>query len=282
MARFASRVKLRHCALATSLLFDLDLEPGRDGIAVAGFPPVLVTWKEFRVALAGHGPETEEGRHQVARWFLARRWIANHTYDDLAERARPVGLPQGHALHPGDDWVRHRVAGGALDLGLGFLGIQPGHPDRVIVVPHGVFTVANTDPNAFWKQARAYLEQMGALAVDRWRRDRTAIVRPMGDCDVVTLLGSHTFRWAVSAGEARGMRAAVIPMRTRGWLDVSRIDPAFGPAAATATDAVDRGFERPVLITTHEVTVVLAGGRPQAALNDPAPPRVWLRPLLYR
>ena len=282
MARHVGRTQLRHCALAISVLIDLDLELKPDGIEVTGFPRVLVTWKECRFALAGRAPDTEEGRRRLARWFLHRRWIADHTYDDLAERARPVGLPAGHELHPGAPWIRHRVVGDALDLGLGFRGIQPGHPDRVIVVPRGVFDAAGTDPMAFWKQARAYLEQMGELAVERWRRDRSAPVRPMGDCDVVTLLGSHTFRWAVSAGEANGMRAAIIPMRTRGWLDISRIDPAFGPAAATATDAVDRGFARPVLVTADEVKLVASGGRPQAALEDPAPPRSWLRPLLYR
>ncbi|HVF19241.1 MAG TPA: hypothetical protein VNA14_03250 [Mycobacteriales bacterium] len=282
MARHVTRMALRQCALAISVLIDLDLELRHDGIEITGFPRVLVPWKECRVALAGLAPETEDGRQRLARWLLHRRWIADHTYDDLAERARPVGLPAGHALHPGTPWIRHSVPGGALDLGLGFRGIQPDHPDRVVVVPRGVFDAAGTDPMAFWKQARAYLEQMGSLAAERWRRDRSAIVRPMGDCDVVTLLGSHTFRWAVSAGEAQGMRAAVIPIRTRGWLDISRIDPAFGPAAATATDEVDRGFARPVLVTADEVMVVSAGGRPEAALQDPAAVRNWLRPLLYR
>lgn len=282
MVRYSNRFQIRECALAISVLLDLDLEPRGDGIEVTGFPRVLVAWKECRASLAGHAADSEEGRRRLARWLLHRRWIADLTYDDLAERARPVGLPPGHALHPGPDWVRHRVVGGALDLGLGFLGLEPGHPDRVIVVPRGVFTAAKTDPSVFWKQARAYLEQMGALAVQRWRRDRSAVVRPMGDCDVVTLLGSHTFRWAVTAGDAHGMRAAVVPMRTRGWLDISRIDPAFGPAAATATEAVDRGFARPLLVTLHEVSLVAAGGRPQMALADPAPPRDWLRPLIYR
>jgi len=282
MPRYATRIQLRQCALAISVLIDLDLELRTDGVEVTGFPRVLVPWRECRAALGGLGADTEDGRRRLTRWLLHRRWIADHTYDDLAERARPVGLPPGHALHPGAPWVRHRVVGDSLDLGIGFRGIQPGHPDRVIVVPRGVFDAYGTDPMVFWKQARGYLEQMGALAVERWRRDQGATVRPMGDCDVVTLLGSHTFRWAVSAGEASGMRAAVIPMRTRGWLDISRIDPAFGPAAATATDEAERGYARPVLVTANEVTMVSAGGRPEAALEDPAPPRTWLRPLLYR
>jgi len=282
MALHVSRIQLRRCALAVSVLLDLDLEPHSDGVIVAGVPPVVVGWRECRAALAGTSPDTAEGRTLLARWLLRRRWIADHTLDDLAERARPVGLPWGHALHPGAAWVRETVVGGSLDLGLGFIGLQPGQPDRVIIVPQGVFDTVGTDVGAFWKRAKAYLEEMGELAVARWRRDRGAVVRPMGDCDVVTLLGSRNFRWAVSAEDPHGMRAAVVPMRTRGWLDVSRIDPAFGPAAATATDAVDRGFARPVLVTADEVIVVRAGGRPESALADPAPARNWLRPLLYR
>ncbi len=282
MVTRATQMQLRQCALAVSVLIDLDLEPHAEGVVVTGVPQVLVRWPECHAALAGMSPDTAEGRTLLARWLLRRRWIADHTLDDLAERARPVGLPQGHVLHPGAAWVRERVIGDSLDLGLGFRGLQPGHPDRVIMVPQGVLDITGTDVTAFWMRAKGYLEQMGELAVARWRRDQSAIVRPMGDCDVVTLLGSRTFRWAVTAEDAHGMRAAVVPMRTRGWLELSRIDPAFGPAAATATDAVDRGFARPVLLTADEVSIVAAGGRPQSALDDPAATRDWLRPLLYR
>jgi hypothetical protein len=61
-------------------------------------------------------------------------------------------------------------------------------------------------------------------------------------------------------------------MRRRGWLDLSRVDPAFAVSAAAATDPVHRGFERPVLITCEEVAMAPAGGRPVAqALADPVP-----------
>jgi hypothetical protein len=104
----------------------------------------------------------------------------------------------------------------------------------------------------------------------------------MGDCDVVTLLGSWTFRAALTGGDAGGMRPLVVPMRTRGWVDLRRIDPAFGPAAAAATEAVDRGFPRPLLVTADEVSMVRSGGAPTVALVDPAPAEGWQRALLYR
>jgi hypothetical protein len=128
-----------------------------------------------------------------------------------------------------------------------------------------------------------YLEDMGAMATVRWRRQPNAPLRPMGDCDVVTLLASGVFRGAVCA-DSGGLRAAVVPMRTRGWLDPTRIDPAFAQAAATLTTPEDRGFPRPVLLTVDEVTVVQPGGRPaEIVLRDPAASGArWKRNVLYR
>jgi hypothetical protein len=112
---------------------------------------------------------------------------------------------------------------------------------------------------------------MGALAARRWELDPACLLRPMGDCDVVTLLGSSTLRGALVA-DCDGMCAAIVPMRVRGWTRLSRLDPAFGPAAAAATPPEQRGFARPLLITAAEVTQVRPGGSPiSLALSDPAP-----------
>ena len=274
---------LKRCALAVSVLLDIDVEPADHGLVVTGVPDVHVSWKECRRALAGADPESDHGRRLLARWLLRRRWLADHTFDDLAERARPVGLPVDHVLHPGLDWIRERVMGGVLDLGLGFLGIQPGQPDRVTLMPQAALDAADLDgiAGAWWIRANAYLERMGEMAAERFFRDRSAVLRPMGDCDVVTLLGSRAFRTAL-AGSAGGMRPVVVPMRTRGWAEVSRIDPAFGPAAAAATETVERGFSRPLLVTAEELTMVRPGGDVTFALADPAPDESWAQPLLYR
>jgi hypothetical protein len=276
---------LKRCVLAVSVLLDVDAEPDDRGVVVRGVPEVHVSWKECRRALAGADPESDEGRRRLARWLLRRRWLADHTYDDLAERARPVGLPVDHVLHPGLDWVRSRVLGDSLDLGLGFVGIQPGQPDRVTLMPQTAIDAAGLADvaGAWWLRASNYLERMGAMAAERWFRDRTEVLRPMGDCDVVTLLGSWTFRAALAGSDAGGMRPMVVPMRTRGWTEIRRLDPAFGPAAAAATAAVDRGFPRPLLVTTDEVTMVRQGGCTALALSDPAPrEETWAQPVLYR
>jgi len=74
-----------------------------------------------------------------------------------------------------------------------------------------------------------------------------------------------------------------VPMRRRGWLDLSRIDPAFTAAAAAATALEERGFDRPLLLTLDEVAMAPAGGRPaEIVLRDPAADTASLRPVLFR
>ncbi|MGI8535013.1 MAG: hypothetical protein ACR2K2_00675 [Mycobacteriales bacterium] len=98
----------------------------------------------------------------------------------------------------------------------------------------------------------------------------------------MTLLGARSLRTALAA-HAGGLDAAVAPMRRRGWTRLALIDPAFGPAAAAATPAADRGFVRPLLLTADELTLVPEGGRPgRIVLRDPAVDAPWVKDVLYR
>jgi hypothetical protein len=104
----------------------------------------------------------------------------------------------------------------------------------------------------------------------------------MGDCDVVTLLASLTFRAAMIEDVADGMRTVAVPMRSRGWLDLSRVDPAFSAAAARLTPAEDRGFSRPLLVTREEVQLAPEGGDVvQPALEDRIADVIDLRDVMY-
>jgi hypothetical protein len=124
---------------------------------------------------------------------------------------------------------------------------------------------------------------MGAIAVERLKMDSSGVLRPIGDCDVVTLLGSRVLRAYLTAGEAGGLRGAAVPMRRRGWFDLSRIDPAFALAAAGAVDEEERGFSRPLLLTADEVALAPAGGRPaEIVLRDPAVAAVAERAVRWR
>lgn len=275
-------VELRRGVLAVSVLHDLDIEPAKLGVTLTGAPAVWVSWGECRRALAGHDPEAPDGRERLARWLLARRWAADVSIDALRARLRPVGLPVDHVLHPGLDWIRRRVLGEVLDLGLGAVDIDPDDPDHVVLLPQPLLDAVGLDAELEWQQAEAYLERMGAVAAERVLRDPKGQLRPIGDCDAVTLLGSATLRAAI-AKEAGGLGAVVVPMRQRGWTKMALIDPAFGPAAAAATVAAERGFTRPLLVTAEELAQAAEGGRPQdVPLRDPAGESPWVRDVLYR
>lgn len=268
--------------LAVSVLNDVDVEPASLGVTLPGAPTVWVPNGELRRALAGHDPEQATGRARLTAWLLARRWAADLGPELLALSLRPVGLPVEHVLHPGLDWVRERVLGDALDLGLGAVGLDPADPERVVLLPPTAVEAAGLDAELVWAGARERLEELGALVAERLALDPRGRLRPYGECDVVTLLGARSLRAAL-AERAGGLGAAVVPMRRRGWTDLALIDPAFGPAAAAATSAEERGFARPLLLTADELTLAAEGGRPEEiVLRDPAADRPWVKDVLYR
>jgi hypothetical protein len=275
------RGSLRRLVLAVAVLHDVDLVPDDDGVRLASGR--LVPWPTLALALKPLDPESPAARARLARWLVALRMIAWRSPEDLGARARPVGLPVQHSLHPGLSWIREPVQGGALHLGLGFVGVGA-NPDAIHVLPPGVAEVAVGDRSllaTWWTVAREYVDSMGALAADRYLRRPTEPLRPMGDCDVVTLLGSAELR-TVLAGP-HGMRAAAVPTRRRGWMDLSRTDPAFALVAATLADEDDRGFPRPLLITRDEVTMAREGGDAvlQALREEAAPDPAVVMPLSW-
>jgi len=273
---------LRRCALAVAVLHDLDVLPAIDGVVLAGTPALEVSWAECRRALGGVDPEGDDGRHRLARWLMLRRWIADRPLTDLYERARPYAVAVESPLHPGLDWVRRRVLGDALDLGFGFVGLDPRDPDKVLPVPQRILDAASIEVEDWWPTAVVYLERMGRMAAERMERLPNAPLRPMGDCDVVTLLGSMSFRTAMVAKVPDGMRTVAVPMRNRGWLDLSRVDPAFAAAAARLTPPEERGFSRPLLVTREEVAMAPEGGDVvRSAVEDHIAPVIDLRDVMY-
>lgn len=272
--------QLRRGVFAVSVLNDVDLLLTDRGVLLTGDPSVEVHWAQCVSAVGAADPESDLGRSLLDRWLRLGRWVATGADPSTV---RPLGLPVGHPLHPGQGWAYEHVLGGALDVGLAVVGLDGADPDRVLALPPGVLAGADADLGSWRSAARDYLERMGRLAADRWRSAAaTDPFRPLGDCDVVTLLGSRAFRNALATAQG-GMCPIAAPMRTRGWTDLRRIDPAFSVAAAAATDERDRGFDRPLLITADEVQVVRPGGRPaHIELRDATPTPGWLRDVLYR
>ncbi|MCW2544246.1 MAG: hypothetical protein JWM40_1798 [Frankiales bacterium] len=283
MPRLPRSVELRRGVLAVSVLCDLDIAPDDLGVALPGEPDVWIPWGDCRRALMGHHPESSEGHERLGRWLLTHRWAANLPVAEFRTRLRPLGLPIDHLLHPGLDWVRRRVLGDALDLGLGAVGIDPSNPEAVIPLPQPLVEDAfGLDAEVEWLAAESYLNEMGLLAAERLPLEDRGQLRRMGDCDVVTLLGSWHLREAI-ADSAGGLGAIAVPMRDRGWTKLALIDPAFCPAAAAATPPRERGFERPLLITADELTQASPGGRPAAlALRERGIDEPWLASALYR
>src|SRR4051812_49957776 len=111
MVRWPEAPELRRCALAVAVLHDIDVLPAIDGIVLTGTPAVEVPWSECRRALGGVEPETDDGRHRLARWLLLRRWLAGRPLGELVERAPPLGAPVESPLHPGPDWGRRPALG---------------------------------------------------------------------------------------------------------------------------------------------------------------------------
>ena len=141
-----------------------------------------------------------------------------------------------------------------IDLGIGVRGLIGADPDHVAVLPAGSPTRSGGHRRSWWPALRARLEDMGGSP---WpaQAGRPGVIAPMGGCDAVTLLGARNLRQHLATADGTGMRAVAAPMRSRGWFDLARIDPAFIAAAAAATDDIERGFSRSLLVTCEEVGV---------------------------
>jgi hypothetical protein len=257
-------VALRQCVLAVSVLADVDIEPADGGVRLPGTPSVTVGWEEISGAVGPHAPASLVARRHVEELLRLHAVVAG-LGPDAAERlrscARVVALPPGHADHPGPHWVQERLLGGALDLGIGVHGML-GEIERVAPLPTGVAIAAgvgSTGPPAarWWPHLRRHVDRMGALSAARLGRDGSAdgVIRPVGGCDVLALLASPSLRRHLATGDGSGMRAVAVPMRRRGWYDLARIDPAFVGAAWSATEELDRGVPRPLLVTADEVSL---------------------------
>lgn len=283
----ADLLPLRRLVLAVSVLEDLDVEPAEDGVTLTGDLDVLVPWTEIRRAVGDHRPDSMVARHRLARWLRLRAAVA--TLDDrsaaaLRPAARALALPADHACHPGPDWVTDELLGGVLQCGIGLVGVLD-DPVEVLPLPPDIAACAGIRPASWWPALREHAHDMGQLAVQRLRRDsgeRQQVLRPVGGVDVPTLLMAPALREHLAGEDGSGMRALAIPMRTRGWFDLARIDPAFVGAAWSATDEPERALPVPVLVTADEVGVAPVGGDVLDVLGDRVTEEAWRQDVRYR
>jgi hypothetical protein len=277
---------LRRGVLAVSVLDDVDVLPQDAGVALPGTPAVLVTWAELDGTCGPHEPSSTAGRARIASLLRLRRRVADlgaGAGEALHDAAVALALPAGHALHPGPDWPTARIPGGALDLGV---GLDPNFTgaDGPVPLPPAVAAAAGADVHAWWPELAAHAETMGALSAARLVRDAGLRPRPgrsgpgsdlrgVGGCDVLTLLSSPSLRSALAGFDGSGLRAVAVPVRSRGWCDPSRVDPAYVAAVWELTSEPERGVATPLLVTRDEVTLPLPGGSVTRHAVEPRPPR---------
>jgi len=254
----AARALLRRGVLAASVLDDIDVDLDDDGLWMPGCAPL--SWDD--VTLAASGPATPGVSAEDAVRFRVRDLLLAHQALHRASARRvALGLPATSVGHLGAAWRSTRVLGGAVDLGPGVV-VPWGSGERVLPVPAVSAAATGADPELSGAD-REHLEAMGTLVVERLVRDAGVrgqdLLRPVGGCDVPTLLASATLREHLVGGPGRAagsvLRAVAVPVRTRGWFDLARIDPAFVGAAWSATDPEDRGFPRALLVTRDEVAL---------------------------
>ena len=252
--------------LAASVLDDLDVDLDDEGVRMPGCSPLQ--WSDLARTAAGAGEE-------VARLRVADLLHAHLELHRGEVWTVPLAIPVGADRHPAYGWTHTPQLGGALDLGLGVVvrGESGGRVrERTLPVP--VASARATGRSSRLSDVDlARLEDIGALVARRLVRDAGSrglgatdgLLRPVAGCDVPTLLASRTLREHLVAGPDRAvgnlLRAVAIPDRTRGWFDLARIDPAYVGAAWMATDAADRGFRRPVLVTLDEVALAPSSPR---------------------
>ncbi|MGL5828017.1 MAG: hypothetical protein ACRC0L_00425, partial [Angustibacter sp.] len=209
---------LRRGVLAASLLHDLPLEVTALGVRTGPSWDdraswCSVPWPTLHEALNGAEPDSASGRLRLRDWLRAR-----HAADqsDLRQRVVALALPREHALHPGPTWGVEPIMGGVLDLGLGLrhpiTDAAPRTPSEIITpLPTGATADIGLNTGPWWAPVLAHRDDMARLAVERLTRDGGSVLRPIGGCDVLTLLTSPILRRHLAQGDGTGMRVVGAP-----------------------------------------------------------------------
>jgi hypothetical protein len=254
---------LRQCVLAVSVLRDLDVRPTDAGVLLPGRHAAVVEWTAIRDAVGAHDPSGPAALRRVENLLRLHRMVSDlgpAAADRFRSAARVMALPPGHTEHLGTAWVQEPLRGNALDLGIAVLGLV-GEMGRTTPVAPSVLQAIDVDVKDWWPELREHAERMGSLSAARLTRDgETGLIRPVGGCDVLSLLSSRTLRRHLAQSDGSGLRALAVPTRRRGWFNVRQIDPAFVQAAWSLTEDYERGMPVPLLITTETVTLPFSPG----------------------
>src|SRR5690349_20295409 len=104
---------LRRLVRAACVIDGLGAEPTSDGVLVPGCPcGALVSWTELAGLLGDDDPVHPAPRRRLALLIELHRAVQRlgpAAAGALTGALRPLALPAGHALHPGEGWVREQV-----------------------------------------------------------------------------------------------------------------------------------------------------------------------------
>ncbi|PWJ49298.1 hypothetical protein SAMN06264364_12651 [Quadrisphaera granulorum] len=277
------RLLVRRALLEVCVLDDVDLVPTADGLCVSGPAGEHELSAQAATAIVGDRAAADpDTRPRLRNWLRAHAAV---TPQALTTYLRPLALAPGSALHPGPEWVRQQVPGGALDLGFGLVGAVPGSdaptplwPDLLARLNDEAVAAGGRplDLDAAWRSALARLEGAGRTAARRAERSLRAqaldhellgdaergsahavtVFEPVFGCDALTLLASAPLRRWLADADGTGLRVVAVPSRRTGWTDLGHTEAAFVTAAWAASEPDQRGLARPVLVTRDEVALV--------------------------
>ena len=229
---------------AACVLDGVDAEPTADGVLVGGARTVSpIPWPDIEGVLAGDDPVAPGPRLRLALLLELRRAVDARGADaaaDVARAVRVLALPVGHPLHPGAGWVRHRVPGGLLEVGLGVHGLLRGQ-DGVLPLPPAIGHAV--DAGDLWTRAWSLGERLAHRAVARLDGSPRDHLGGVGGCDALTLLALPALRERVA-----GAGPVAAPCRDGVWLGAAAADRDYVRAVWMLTGAGRRGLPRPVVV----------------------------------
>jgi hypothetical protein len=245
-------VELLHLVRAVAAIDGIELRPGRLGVRPAGRTGGLISWPQVRATLGSDDPLDPAPRLRLELLVELHQVLGELGVDAaawLGRACRAMALPVGHPLHPGRGWVRHRLPGGVLDLGLGVAGLLPGRSGPV-PLPTEVAEAAGITPDAGWDRLWQQAERLGALAGRHLASTGdSAVIRSAGGCDALTLAATHALRdHLLGSTGAAGLPVAA-PRRDQVLTGDRAGDRDRTRATWLLTSAAERGVLEPLRLT---------------------------------
>ena len=255
-------VELLHLVRAVAAIDGIELRPDRDGVLPPGRAVSLISWPQVRATLGSDDPLDPAPRRRLELLVELHQVVGElgpDAADRLGQASRALALPVGHPLHPGRGWVRHRLPGGVLDLGLGVAGLLPGRPGPV-PLPPGVAEAAGLGGADRWERLWQQAERLGALAGRHLAgTGDSAVIRSAGGFDALTLAATQALRDHLLGSTGPAGLPVAAPRRDRVLTGARAGDRDRSRATWLLSAAAERGVLEPRRLTGSGVEPVDLG-----------------------